>query len=243
MGAALLGAVLRRLLLVVDRQAEEQGDRQLLDVFITKKDEAAFAALMERYGRLVFGVCRSVLHHEQDAEDAFQATFLVLVRKAASVRPRELVGNWLYGVAYRTALKARSAAAHRRAREKQVIDMPDEAEPEVHDDWRPLLDRELNRLPEKYRAAVVLCHLEGKSYAQAARELGWPKSSLASRLAKAHKVLRVQLARRGFALSAGAVATALAEKATAAPVAVLSAINIVKAAASVAAGRSLPVRW
>ena len=127
-----------------------------------------------RHGPLVLGVCRRVLRDAHGAEDAFQATFLVLVRRAASVVPREAVGNWLYGVAYRTALEARRAAARRRARERQVHDMPHPtARPqEIGRELRPLLDEELSRLPDKYRSAVVLCDLEGRTRKEAARQLG-----------------------------------------------------------------------
>src|SRR6516225_6874494 len=138
-------------------------DERLLESFVTRRDEAAFEALARRYGPMVLGVCRRVLGNPHDAEDAFQATFLVLVCKAASVRRREPVGSWLYGVAYRTALEAKGRLARRRVRERQVRDMPQPtAEPEEElRELLPVLDRELSRLPEYYRAAVVLCDLEG----------------------------------------------------------------------------------
>ncbi|HEX5271227.1 MAG TPA: sigma-70 family RNA polymerase sigma factor, partial [Gemmataceae bacterium] len=143
-------------------------DGQLLGRFVEGRDEAAFAALVRRHGPMVWGVCHRLLNH-QDAEDAFQATFLVLVRKAASVAPRELVANWLYGVAHQAALHARRTAARRGARERQVTQMPDPAvtEPDPWDDLRPLLDAELSRLPDKYRAVVILCDLEGKTRKEA----------------------------------------------------------------------------
>src|SRR5262249_44075451 len=133
-------------------------DGQLLECFLARREEAAFEALVRRHGPMVLGVCRRVLRNAHDAEDAFQATFLVLVRKAASLLPREAVGNWLYGVAYHTALKARAAALRRRAKEAQVRAMsPREARPEdAGQEWRPLLDHELSRLPDKYREPVVL---------------------------------------------------------------------------------------
>jgi RNA polymerase sigma-70 factor (ECF subfamily) len=129
------------------------SDGQLLERYVQDREEAVFAALMRRHGPMVWGVCRRILHCDEDAEDAFQATFLVLVRKAAAVVPREKVGNWLYGVARQTALYARATAARRRAREKQVSVMPDAAahEQELWDELLPLLDQELGRLPEKYR--------------------------------------------------------------------------------------------
>jgi RNA polymerase sigma factor (sigma-70 family) len=182
-------------------------DAQLLDAFILNAEEAAFEALVRRHAPMVWGVCLRVLGHSHDAEDAFQATFLVLLRKAESIWPRAMVGNWLYGVAYRTALKAKGAAAKRKAREKQVDEMPAK---EVHDekvwsDLKPLLDRELNRLADKYRVPVVLCDLEGKSQREAARQLGWPEGTLSSRLAAGRRMLARRLNRRGVSLSRGAV--------------------------------------
>src|SRR5262249_53892979 len=153
--------------------------------FLAGRDEAAFAALVRRHGPMVFGVCRRVLRHHHDAEDAFQAAFLVLARKAAGVR-HESLGSWLYTVAYHAALEARAVAARRRADERQVEEMPHpEVSPVEVQDWRPLLDRELHRLPQKYQAALVLCDLEGKSRKDAAGELGIPEGTLSSRLATA----------------------------------------------------------
>src|SRR5438874_8814742 len=125
------------------------SDGQLLGLYVDRRDAAAFDALVRRHGPMVLGVCRRVLHNPHDADDAFQATFLVLVRKAATVSPRERVGNWLYGVAYQTAIKARALAARRAVRERQMIDMPEPAT-QPQDPWpdlRPLLDQELSRLP------------------------------------------------------------------------------------------------
>jgi RNA polymerase sigma factor (sigma-70 family) len=140
--------------------APPEADAQLLARFLATRDEAAFAALVRRHGPMVLGVCRRLLRHTQDAEDAFQAAFLVLARKAASVLKQEAVGSWLYMVAYRTAQRARAGQARRRAREKQMCEMPHpEARPAEAQDWRPLLDQELSRLPEKYRTAIVLCDL------------------------------------------------------------------------------------
>src|SRR6202165_4435227 len=140
-----------------------QTDGQLLEDFLSRRDEAALAALVWRYGPMVWGVCRRVLRNHHDAEDAFQATFSVLVRKAASIRPREMVGNWLYGVAYQTALRARVAAAKRWVKERQVVVMPEPkaVQEGLWHDMLPLLDQELNCLPAKYRFPIVLCDLEG----------------------------------------------------------------------------------
>jgi RNA polymerase sigma factor (sigma-70 family) len=189
-------------------------DGQLLECFLTQRDEAAFAALVRRHGPMVLGVCRRVLRNPHDAEDAFQAAFLVLVRKAASITQRELLGNWLYGVAYRTALDARAAAARRRAREKQVNEMPEPEAADAADVWRelrPLLDQELNRLPDKYRVPVVLCDLEGRTRKDVARQLGIPEGTLSGRLTTARRLLAERLTRRGLALSGAALATALSQ--------------------------------
>src|SRR5437773_7959664 len=132
-------------------------DGQLLECYLARQEEASFEALVRRHGPMVLGVCRRVLRNDHDAEDAFQATFLVLLRKASSILPRDRVGNWLYGVAYRTSLKAKALRAKRRAKERQVT------RPETDQRWLELLDHELNRLPDKYREPVVLCHLQGKT--------------------------------------------------------------------------------
>jgi RNA polymerase sigma-70 factor (ECF subfamily) len=186
-------------------------DGELLEAYVTGQDGAYFEALVRRHGPMVFGVCRRVLRDPHDAEDAFQATFLVLVRKAGSVVPREMVGNWLYGVAYRTALEAKRATARRRARERQVDDMPHPTvEPEeCWRDLQPLLDRELNRLPDKYRVPVVLCDLEGRTRKEAARQLDLPEGTVSGRLTTARRILAKRLARHGLTLSAGALAAAL----------------------------------
>jgi RNA polymerase sigma-70 factor (ECF subfamily) len=189
---------------------------------------------------MVLGVCRRVLAHAQDAEDAFQATFLVLARKAGSVMPPELVGNWLYGVGYRTALKAKAAALRRRGRERQVTTMPEPAAPE-RDAWadlRPLLDRQLERLPEKYRAPLVLCDLEGNTYKEAARQLGWPEGTVATRLARARDLLARRLAPHGVALSGVGLGLALAHGQATACVPGPLAAAVAEAAAFFAAGQA-----
>src|SRR4051812_834640 len=133
-------------------------DARLLERYVASRDDQAFAAIVHRHGPLVWGVCRRLLADHQDAEDAFQATFLVLARKAAGVVPRHMVGNWLHGVARRTALKARALAARRRRSECQVIDMPDReaSPPEAWADVRAVIDEELTRLPPRFRAVVLL---------------------------------------------------------------------------------------
>src|SRR5262249_9773979 len=145
---------------------EAMPDSQLLHRFIALGDESAFATIIRRHGSMVMGVCRRLVPEPHDAEDAFQATFLILVRKAASIANRELLANWLYGVAYNTALKARATTMKCRSREKQLTEIPDRAAEERaswSDELPALLDRELSRLPEKYRSAIILCDLEGKT--------------------------------------------------------------------------------
>jgi RNA polymerase sigma factor (sigma-70 family) len=215
-------------------------DGQLLECFVTCRDEAAFEALVRRHGPMVLGVCRRVLNLAQDAEDAFQATFLVLVRKANSIHQRELLGNWLYGVAYRTALEARAAATRRRMREKQVNSMPEpmaRVDAEIWRQLRPLLDRELNRLPDKYRIPVVLCDLEGGTRRDVARRLGIPEGTLSGRLTTARRMLAKRLALHGFALAGGALTTALAPGAASACVPAPLVASTVQAAAAVATGQ------
>ncbi len=196
------------------------SDGQLLDRYIQQREDAAFAALVRRHGPMVMSVCRRVLGNDHDAEDAFQASFLVLVRKAASVVPREQVGNFLYGVAHTTAVRAKGLIAKRRAKEKQVTAMPEPAArpQELWDDLRPLLDLELSRLPDKYRVPLVLCDLEDRPIKEAARHLGWPQGTLAGRLARGRVLLAKRLARRGLAVSGGALAGLLAQQAASASV-------------------------
>ena len=197
---------LRRAALLQDGAA--MTDRELLECFLAQREEAAFEALVRRHGPMVLGVCRRVLRNAHDADDAFQATFLVLVRKAFSLRGRETLGNWLYVVAYRTALKARAADTKRRAKEALVKDLP-EPEARMEDTWqdlRSILDQELSRLPDKYREAVVLCHLEGKTRGEAARHLGIPAGTLSGRLTTARRILARRLTRRGLAPSSGLLA-------------------------------------
>ncbi len=212
-------------------------DAQLLARFVAQRDEAAFAGLVQRHGAMVFGVCRRVLGDTPDAEDAFQACFLVLARRGRSVSRAELLGNWLYGVAYRTALRARADAARRLERERQVcrsgvVGPEDEAD---RRDLRRALDDELGRLPERYRAPLVLCYLEGHTQEEAARRLGCPRKTVTTRLARGCERLRGRLARRGLALPA--VSAVLTGEAPAAvPVALLDAT--IKAATAFAAGEA-----
>jgi RNA polymerase sigma-70 factor (ECF subfamily) len=215
------------------------SDGALLQLFISQRDEAAFEALVRRHGPMVAGVCRRVLRNLHDAQDAFQATFLVLVRKANSVHPREMVGNWLYGVALRTALEAKRAAARRRARERKAGEMPRANKGNAAwEELLPALDEELARLPDKYRVALVLCDLEGKSRKEAAFQLGWPEGTVASRLVRARTMLAKRLAPYGRALSSGAVAGLLSQNAASACMSSGWIVSTVKAASQLAAGHA-----
>ena len=215
----------------------ELTDGQLLECFVSRRETAALEVLVHRHGPMVWGVCRRILRDHHDAEDACQATFLVLVCRAASVTPREMVGNWLYGVAHQTALKARATRAKRQARERQVTDMPEPAVAvrDVGADWQPLLDQELSRLPNKYRVAIVLCDLEGKTRKEAAGQLGCPEGTLAARLARGRVMLAKRLAAHGLAVSGGMLAGLLSQEVASAcvPISVLaSTVNAVTLAAT-----------
>jgi RNA polymerase sigma factor (sigma-70 family) len=212
-------------------------DGQLLERFLAMREEAAFEALVRRHGPMVLGVCRRVLEHTHDAEDAFQATFLVFARKAESIVARDTVGNWLYGVAYRTAQKERAAATRRRVKERHMS-RPEALDEDVWRELRPLLDQELNRLPEKYREPVILCDLEGQTRKEAARRLGWPEGTLSGRLSRARVLLAKRLARHGLTLSGGAVAVALSQNAASAGVPASLLGSTVQAATLVAAGHT-----
>jgi RNA polymerase sigma factor (sigma-70 family) len=216
------------------------GDDELLERFLARREETSFAILVQRHGPMVLGVCRRVLKDAHAAEDAFQAAFLVLVRRSASIRKRGSLASWLHGVAQRIARRARAQEAAQRRRERRAGEMPrtEALDERTWQELRSILDEEIGALPERYRAPVVLCYLEGKSYDEAARELGWPKSSLASRLTRARGLLRQRLVRRGVTLSAAALAAGLAERAAGAALPALLTINTVTGATLVAAGKT-----
>jgi RNA polymerase sigma factor (sigma-70 family) len=213
-------------------------DGELLQRFAVQGDQWAFAALMHRHGPMVLGVCRSILQNVQDAEDAFQATFLVLVHRSRAVVKPDSVASWLHGVAYRLALKARAEAARRRTHEKQAVTAPtrEPQEEVIWRDLRPILHEEVDRLPERYRLPVVLCYLEGKTNEEAAQLLGWPKGTVQSSLARARERLRARLARRGLALTTALLGTLLLQKAASAAVSAALAKSTLKAALLFAAG-------
>jgi RNA polymerase sigma factor (sigma-70 family) len=183
---------------------------KLLERFVQGRDEAAFAALVSLHGPMVLGVCRRILRDEHDVEDAFQATFLVLVRRAGAIRRGDLVGHWLYGVAHRVAVRARAQAARRRVHEPAGLDIDgmrasQSLGEESRHDLRMVLDEELARLPTSLRAPVVLCYLEGLTHEQAAQRLRWPVGTIRSRLARARDRLRRRLTRRGLATDGAAL--------------------------------------
>jgi RNA polymerase sigma factor (sigma-70 family) len=220
------------------RGTDEPSDGELLAQFIGQRDESAFAALVRRHGAMVLGVCQSVLNDAHDAEDVFQAAFLVLVRNARRIGKPESVGSWLHGVAYRLAQKARAAAARRRTCERQAPTMPttEPASDALWRDLRPVLHEEVNRLPQRYRAPFILCYLEGKTNEEAAALLGWPKGTVLSTLARARERLRKRLTGRGLALSSATLATVVTENAASAAVSGALIDSTVQAAALLTAG-------
>src|SRR5262245_61160448 len=220
-----------------DRLGDETSDGQLLRRFVEQRDEGAFAAILLRHGPLVFGVCRQVLHEAHDAEDAFQATFLVLASKAASVRKHEALAAWLHRVALNIARTARVDSARRLAHERQALPMTQASPPEGEAlrDWQPILHDEVDRLPAKYRVPVILCYFEEKTHDQAARELDWPVGTVKGHLARARDLLRARLARRGLAVSAG-VSALLTESAVRAAIPAALAQSTLRAALQFAAG-------
>jgi RNA polymerase sigma factor (sigma-70 family) len=216
------------------------SDGELLDCFARGRDDSAFQELLRRHTPLVLGVCRRILHQEQDAEDAFQATFLVLASRADSICQRESLASWLHGVAYRCAARVRSSNARRRRHEGQVLPSPATVLP-PDPSWgevRQALDEELARLPEKYRAPLVLCYLRGMTQCEAARELGCKTGVLRGRLDRGRERLRARLARRGLALSAGLLAAGLGPETASANSAAL-VDSTLKAARVVAAREAL----
>jgi RNA polymerase sigma factor (sigma-70 family) len=240
MSQPVLADVLHYLGSICQAPGGDLTDAELLQRFLARREETAFALLVQRHGPMVLGVCRRVLGDADGADDSFQATFLVLVRRAAAIRKQQSLASWLYGVAQRIAARARARAAARRDWERRSRQMaPQEPLDELTwQELRTVLDEEIARLPEKYRAPLVLCYFGGKSHDQAAQELGCPKRSLTSRVARGRDLLRRQLLRRGITLSAAALAAVLGEKVTAAPPAALLTIHTVKAALVAAAGKA-----
>jgi RNA polymerase sigma factor (sigma-70 family) len=229
---------LRRAVLL--RDGAGLTDAQLLGLFLSEHDAAAMEALVKRHGPMVWGVCLRIVGNHHDAEDAFQATFLVLLRKAATISPRSKLAAWLYGVARQTALNARKTAAKRERREREVAEMsgPEEEQQEAWRDLEPYLDNELSRLPEAYRIVLVLCDLEGKTRKDAAKQLGLPEGTVAGRLARARALLAKRLGRHGLALSAATLAPMLASQAASAAVPIQVMAKTTNALTLVAAGQA-----
>ncbi|OAI45957.1 hypothetical protein AYO44_12205 [Planctomycetaceae bacterium SCGC AG-212-F19] len=217
-------------------------DEQLLERFVSQRDAAAFEELVRRHGPMVMRVCQRALRHAQDAEDAFQATFIVLARKA-HVIAKGSTASWLYGVAYRIALQTRDSANKHRAREQAVPDRalasPDQKHPGVTAEDRQALDEELHRLPEKFRAPLVLCYLEGKTTDETADQLGWSRGTVASRLSRARDRLRDRLSRRGVMLGTAAVATLLTHQVATAAVPAALGTATTNAAVAAVAGKAV----
>jgi RNA polymerase sigma factor (sigma-70 family) len=239
MSSAQVGAVLRHIRhLASAREDGDLPDHQLLERFARNRDEAAFAALLRRHGPMVLSVCQSVLHHLHDAEDAFQAAFLLLAHKAGSIHRREAVSGWLYRVAYHLALRAQANAARRRVHERRAVPMPS-ADPVLDlslREVRLVLFEELENLPEQYRAPLVLCGLEEKSRDEAARLLGWSRGAVKGKLERGRELLRARLRRRGLEVSSGLCVAALALNSASARVSAPLADSTLRAAVKVAAG-------
>jgi RNA polymerase sigma factor (sigma-70 family) len=229
LGSPLLSFIRR---LTVAHGHNELPDVELLRRFAATGEESAFVALMHRHGAMVLNVCQSILREGHDAEDAFQATFLVLVQSARSIRKPPSLASWLHGVAHRLATRVRAEAARRRARERQALPMPN-GEPHQDVDWRdlrPMLHEEVARLPERYRLPFVLCHLEGKTNEEAADMLGLPRGTILSRLSRARERLRGRLTRRGLAPTSAVLAALLAPDSASAAVPAVLAEGTLRAA-------------
>jgi RNA polymerase sigma factor (sigma-70 family) len=236
-----LRAILGYLYRVANPNGSEPNDAELLDRWLKHRDPMVFEVLVWRHGAMVWNVCRRILRHEPDVEDAFQATFLTFLRKANRIGQGRFLGSWLYKVAYRTALNARTASARRKVHEQLDGQLPHAATAAADgwDELAPVLDEEVNRLPEKYRRPFVLCYLEGKTTDEAAQDLGCPRGTVGTRLAWARKRLRARLTRRGVALSTAALATLLVEKAASGSAPGLLVASAVRAASYSTAGEAL----
>jgi RNA polymerase sigma factor (sigma-70 family) len=231
--------VLQWLRMLASVGGQTRPDHELVSRFVEAGDQTAFTLLVQRHGPMVYGVCQRLLDQAQDAEDAFQATFLVFARKASSIRSQASVGCWLYGVASRVAVKLRRKNVRQRSHEKVLIDPPEVAAEEVSwSDVRAVLDEELAKLPERLRLPVVLCCLDGKTRDEAAQELGLNESTLRGRLERGRDQLRIRLTSRGVTLSAALLASLLTQNAASALPAPLLA-STVTAALAIAAGKPL----
>jgi RNA polymerase sigma factor (sigma-70 family) len=224
------------------KEGEDPSDGDLLGQFIARQEEGAFAVLLQRHGPLVLGVCRQILGNPPDAEDAFQAIFLVLARKAGSLRKHQSLAAWLHRVAVNVARRIRAGTARRRVHERQALLMPpaNSVDEISGRDWHRLLHEEVDRLPEKYRVPIVLCYFDGKTHDEAGRQLAWPVGTVKGRLARARALLRARLARRGLTLSTAGIATVLTPSATLAHVPVTLSGPTLRAALCYAGKQAIP---
>jgi RNA polymerase sigma factor (sigma-70 family) len=228
--------------LVASRQAQDQTDQELLARFLQSGEEAAFTALMERHGAMVLGVCGRVLYNAHDAEDACQAVFLVLARKAGSILKRGSLSSWLHGVAWRVSRNLRARLARQHARETALLSEQPAATEPADPTWRELLhilDEELNRLPEVYKTPLMLCHLEGRTQDEAARELGWTLGILRGRLQRGRDKLRTRLRRRGITASAALGVATLAPSLCSAAVPSSLVVSTLNASSALIAGQTV----
>jgi len=223
-------------------RVRELSDADLLERFRRHREEAAFTLLLQRHGPMVLAVCRRILGDAHEAEDAFQASFLVLIRSADKIRKKHSLGSWLHGVASRVAHKARMRSARQRTQEREALSRTicdDPSKTLVARELRAALDEEIARLPDKYRAPLVLCYLADKTHEQVAGELGWPKSSVTARLARARELLQRRLRQRGFTVPAGLLAALLTEQSANATLPSLLTLSTVRLAMQVLTGETL----
>jgi RNA polymerase sigma factor (sigma-70 family) len=239
MASAMSGVLQHLRKAVTPRDDAELTDGKLMERFVNHQDRAALEVVVHPHGRMVWGVCCRVLGAGPDAEDAFQASFLVLVRRA-NAAPREAVANWLYGVARQTALKARAMLGKRKHRERQVANMPDPSAP-PHVAWDSLeviLEEELSQLSERHRTVIILSDLEGKTRKEIAQQLGTKEGTIASRLARAHAELAKRLARRGVTAPVAAIAAALGQQTASAALPAGTVASTIAAATLLATGQA-----
>jgi RNA polymerase sigma factor (sigma-70 family) len=241
MVASGLNAVLEHVCnLVNTEETRRLSDRQLLHLYLEDRSQDAFAELLRRHQRMVWNVCRGALPCREDAEDAFQATFVVLARKSGSIRKYDSLASWLHGVAHRVALRARRDAARRQARDRQASAMAQPTQRVSEKTWSDVqaaLSAEVERLPAKFKAPFVLCHLEGKSMAEAAEQLGWKAGTVSGRLTQARKLLEKGLARHGLSLATVLMTAAISHDAASAAIPAQAAEAAMRAAMLIAAGQ------
>lgn len=243
MSVSRLNRVVRHLHQVATEIPDQLGDRELLERFVTHRDEIAFEVLLARHGRMVMGVCQRILHDPVVAEDAFQATFLVLANRAASLARGDQLACWLYGVARRSALRAKVEAAKRRGRETAVV--PSQTSPDplgeiTARELSAILDEELSKLGSRYRVPLVLCYFEGQTQDQAARSCGWSRATLVRRLERGRELLKARLVRRGVGLPAALLPLLLSPESVSASLPPLLIRSTIDAALAVVTGHQVP---